>query len=221
MTTVALLHALPFDERMWAPYDGVAPRLYGRGNTMDAWARSLLDELEGDLVLVGASMGGYCALAMARLEPGRVRGLALVGSRPDADTPERREGRAATIEAIRTGGAAALWELMGPKVFPPDADPQVVATARAFALEQDPDGLVAAVEAIRDRADLTSVWASLDVPKLVAVGSEDPFVPVEDARAFAGGAELQVFEGAGHLPPIDREAGFRPVLEAFVRRCGG
>jgi pimeloyl-ACP methyl ester carboxylesterase len=206
---------------MWAPYDGVAPRLYGRGNTMDAWARSLLEELDDDLVLVGASMGGYCALAMARLEPGRVRGLALVGSRPDADTPERREGRAATIEAIRERGAEGLWEIMGPKVFPPDASPRAVTPAKAAALEQRPDELVAAVEAIRDRADLTSVWQGLDVPRLVAVGSEDPFVPAEDARSFAAGAELQVFDGAGHLPPIDRETAFRPVLDAFVARCGG
>jgi len=217
---VVLLHALPLDERMWAPYGRTAPRLYGRGNTMDAWAASLLDELDGELVLVGASMGGYCALAMAQQAPERVRGLALVGSRPDPDTPERREGRAATIETIRSEGAAGLWEAMRPKVFPPDADPEIVAAARVLALDQKPDELVAAVEAIRDRADLTSVWQSLSVPRLVVVGSADPFVPVADAQAFAAGTELQVFEGNGHLPSFKRVPGFRPLLDAFARRCG-
>ena len=103
---------------------------------MEEWARSVLAEVDGELVLVGASMGGYCALAAARLAPERVRGLALVGSRAEADTPERREGRAKTIETIRRGGAAALWEDMRPKLFPDGADEAVVERARALALEQ-------------------------------------------------------------------------------------
>ncbi len=51
------------------------------------------------------------------LRPSAVRGLALVGSRPEADTPERYAGRAATIETIRAEGAAGLWEAMRPKLF--------------------------------------------------------------------------------------------------------
>src|SRR5437870_2433379 len=111
--TVLFLHALPLDERMWEPQrdafpDAVAPRLYGWGASMEGWARGILDEVEGELVVVGASMGGYCALELVRRAPGRVRGLALVGARVEADSPERREGRARLLEVIRTGGAQAL-----------------------------------------------------------------------------------------------------------------
>lgn len=218
MTTV-FLHALPLDERMWPR--GTALRLYGLGRTMEEWARSVLDEVDGELVLVGASMGGYCALAAARLAPERVRGLALVGSRAEADTPERREGRAKTIETIRLGGAAALWEDMRPKLFPDGADEAVVERARSLALEQRPDDLVAAVEAIRDRADLTGVWASLDAPTLIAVGDGDPFVSVEDARSHAETARdghCHVFGGCGHLPSLERPDDFERVLESFLGR---
>ena len=69
---VVLLHALPLDERMWEQqasalddHDVITPRLYGRGPTMAAWADSVAAEVDGELVLVGASMGGYCALALA------------------------------------------------------------------------------------------------------------------------------------------------------------
>ena len=37
---VLLLHAFPFDERMWEGYEGVAPRLYGRGESIDRWAQA-------------------------------------------------------------------------------------------------------------------------------------------------------------------------------------
>jgi pimeloyl-ACP methyl ester carboxylesterase len=216
---VLFLHALPLDERMWSRGD--APRLYGRGRTMDVWARSILDEHDGDLAFVGASMGGYCALAAARLAPERIRGLALVGSRAEADTPERRAGRAATIETIRRDGAEGLWRDMRPKLFPEHADPTVVKRAAAIALEQRPDELVAAVEAIRDREDSTDVWAGLDAPTLIAVGDRDPFVTVEEARAHAERARdgtCHVFEGCGHLPSLERPDEFERMLEEFLGR---
>src|ERR687885_862174 len=105
---VLFLHALPLDERMWEPQraafpDAVAPRLYSRGSRMAEWARGILEEVEGDFAAVGASMGGYCALKIARQAPQRVRALVLVGARVEADSPERREGRARLLEIIRTG----------------------------------------------------------------------------------------------------------------------
>ena len=216
---VLFLHALPLDERMWQRAD--APRLYGRGRTMEAWARSILDEVDGELAFVGSSMGGYCALAAARLAPERVRGLALVGSRAEADTPERREGRAATIETIRRDGADGLWRDMRPKLFPEGADEAVVERARSLALEQRLGDLVAAVEAIRDREDSTGVWVALDAPTLIAVGDRDPFVTVDEARAHAGSARdgrCHVFAGAGHLPSLERPEEFARVLEEFLGR---
>ena len=182
--TVVLLHALPLDERMWEPTrealrevgaESVAPRLYGRGRTMDEWAASILAEVDGDgLVLVGASMGGYCALRIAAQAPDRVRALVLAGSRADADSDERRAGRAATLETIARDGAPGLWEQMRPKLFPEDADAGVVERARALALEQRPDELAGAVEAIRDRPDSTDV--ARGVPLGLVLGDRDPFV---------------------------------------------
>jgi pimeloyl-ACP methyl ester carboxylesterase len=216
--TVLLLHALPLDERMWEPQraafgDAVAPRLYGRGASMEGWARSILAEVEGEFAAVGASMGGYCALELLRQAPERVRGLVLVGARVEADSPERREGRARLLELIRSGGAEALWEYMRPKLFPP-GDTDAVAFARGLALEQRPDELAVAVEAIRDRRDSTEVVARFERPVLFAAGREDPFVseteapPLVQARAF----------DTGHLPSLERPDEFNAVLAEFLAR---
>jgi pimeloyl-ACP methyl ester carboxylesterase len=216
--TVLLLHALPLDERMWEPQrnafgDVVAPRLYGRGNSMEAWARSVLAEVEGEFVAVGASMGGYCALEIARQAPERVRALVLAGARVEADTPERREGRARTIELIRQGGAEALWDDMRPKLFPP-GDTEAVAFARGLALEQRPDELVAAVEAIRDRCDSTEVVARFGRPVLFLAGRDDPFVSREEAPPVA---ESRPFD-TGHLPSLERPDEFNAVVAEFLAR---
>jgi pimeloyl-ACP methyl ester carboxylesterase len=216
--TVLLLHALPLDERMWEPQreafgEVVAPRLYGRGSSMEAWARSVLAEVEGDFVAVGASMGGYCALEIARQAPERVRALVLAGARVEADTPERREGRAKTIELIRAGGAEALWEDMRPKLFPP-GDTEAVAFARGLALEQRPDELVAAVEAIRDRRDSTDLVARFGRPVLFVAGREDPFVSPAEAPPSA---KVRPFE-TGHLPSLERPDEFNAVVTEFLAR---
>jgi 3-oxoadipate enol-lactonase len=217
--TVVFLHALPLDERMWEPqrdafsaFDVAAPRLYGRGNTMDAWAESLLAELEGELVLVGASMGGYCALAIARREPDRVRGLVLAGSRADADSPERRAGRADTIELIGREGAPGLWESMRPKLLREDADPGLVERARALALDRSPRELVEAVEAIRDRPDSTDVLRSLGERTLAVIGDSDPFVSGEEVPAH----EVVVLPGCAHLPSLERPAEFDALVASRV-----
>jgi 3-oxoadipate enol-lactonase len=209
--TVVFLHAFPLDERMWEGQrdiarDALFPRLYARGPTMDAWAQSVAREVDGELVLVGASMGGYCALGLARLEPERVRGALLLGARPDADSDERRAGRAKTIELIREEGAEALWRDMVPKLF---AD---ASNADEKLLFRDADGLVGAVEAIRDRADSTDVARELGDRVRFIVGEHDPFVSPDEVREF----DVRELPGAGHLANLERPREFNALLKEFL-----
>jgi pimeloyl-ACP methyl ester carboxylesterase len=204
---VVLLHAWPLDERMWDPYVGaltsvghehVAPRLYGRGPSIDAWAGQLLSEIEGQLVAVGASMGGYCALALARRSPERVLGLVLAGSRAGADTDERRRFRDEQIRLLREEGV------------PPEHDAGVPA-----------EELAVAQEAMRDRPGASGVVSSFGGPLLVGHGDRDEVVPAAEARAIADAALLgsfELFPGAGHFVSIDAEERFRAVLLEFLEQ---
>jgi len=116
---VLLLHGWPVSERVWvsqisalrnAGVNAHAPHLYGRGPSIDDWAAQLLRDIDGPLVAVGASMGGYCALALARRAPERVIGMVLVASRADADSFERRKSRLERIFALRDGESPPLAE---------------------------------------------------------------------------------------------------------------
>lgn len=218
-----LLHAFPLDERMWernlpalAEHEVVAPRLYGLGRTMDEWAAGVLASFSGPAVFVGASMGGYCALAAARRAPERMSGLVLCGSGPHADTPERRERRATTIALARERGAAAVWEAMGEVLFRRESDPQLVVWARALALERTEDELVTAVEAIRDRPDSTELYQGLGERKLTIVGDHDPFITVEDALRFD--PEAVGLPRCGHLPSVERTAEVDGLLREAIAR---
>jgi pimeloyl-ACP methyl ester carboxylesterase len=204
---VVLLHAWPPDEGMWehqletlgdAGCEPVAPRLYGRGASIDGWAGQLLGEVDGPFVAVGASMGGYCALALARRSPERVVGIVLVGSRAAADTEERQRYRDDVIGRLRSEGVPAELET-------------------GVSAEQ----LAVAQEAMRDRPDLTGVAASFGGPLLVCAGDRDDVVPVAEARELAETAlngSLEVFAGAGHLLSLEQPARFDAVLLEFLGR---
>jgi pimeloyl-ACP methyl ester carboxylesterase len=205
---ILLLHAFPLDPEMWnaqepvlAGHEVVAPLIYGRGNSMDAWASSIFGEVDGPFVAVGASMGGGCALAMARQAPERVRAIVLAGAHAGPDPPERRPQREEVIGKIRAEGAASIWQGAGPS---PSADE-----------------LIAVVEALRDRPDDRAVVASLGVPLLVVAGGADPTIPVETGRALAESApdgRLEVFEEAGHLVSVDEPDRFNRVLAGFLEQ---
>jgi pimeloyl-ACP methyl ester carboxylesterase len=224
---ILLLHALPLDERMWAPqldalgaHEVTAPNLYALGgSSMEAWASALLRQFPGEFVLVGASMGGYCALALARLAPERVLALVLTGSRADADSPERKEARMAAIERIRAEGAEGMWRQMEPVVAGEIVPEELRERLHAIALDQPPDGLVAAVRAIRDRPDSTDVVRGLRVPFLVVTGDHDPINSVEYGRELAATAlngEILVLEETGHLPSLERPEAFDAKLLELV-----
>ena len=202
---VLLLHGWPVSERTWVPqvstlrdagFDPIAPLLYGRGPFIDDWAAQLLRDVEGPLVTVGASMGGYCALALARRAPERVVGMMLVASRADADTFERRRYRQELINELRAG------------YRPHDADE-----------DADLEQLAVAQEAMRDRLDLSGVVASFGGPLLVCVGDRDHLVSVSDAEQLAASAlegRLEVFPGAGHFVAVDQPQRFNEVLLDFL-----
>ena len=203
--TFVLLHAFPVDPRMWERQlevvpGAVTPRLYGRGADVVEWARQILGEVDGEVVAVGASMGGYAALQMARLAPERVRGIALVGSRAAADTPERKRFRDELIERFRAGERH------------PQASDDVTT-----------EELIEAQTAIRDRPDATETLRAFPGPVLVCVGDGAEVVPVEAARGdaeLAPNGRLEVFAGAGHLLSLEQPERFNQVLRTFASHWG-
>jgi len=226
--TVLLLHAFPVGPEMWEPqldalagYRVKAPTLLGRGESIDGWAEQLLAEIEGDLVVVGASMGGYCALVVAGKAPERIRGLVLAGSKASADSPEGRVWRDQSISLVRTQGPLALWETMRGYVLGANADPAQVARIDENVASQDAAGVVQELVAMIAREDTADVVRSLACPFLAVAGEldEDVVAEAKELVELAADGELVVVPGASHLVSFERPDAFNPVLLRFLERC--
>jgi pimeloyl-ACP methyl ester carboxylesterase len=212
---VVLLHAFPLDERMWEPqlallsgHDVHAPRFYElEGSSVDGWAAQVLERVEGELVAVGASLGGYVALAMIRAAPERTRGLLLAGARATADPPERRAVRDEMIRVVRAEGIEG-WNR---EFSPPGPEDRTI------------DELVRGIEALRDRRDATDVVSAYRGPVTIVVGDQDELLPVDEARQIAESApdaRLEIVEGAGHVVSADAPELFNQILSELLRRPG-
>jgi pimeloyl-ACP methyl ester carboxylesterase len=212
---VVLIHAFPLDDRMWESQiealqdeDVYVPYLYGLGgNSVDGWAEHVLERTEGELLVVGASLGGYVALAMARISPDRVRALLLAGSRATPDPPERRALRDEMIKVVRAEGIEG-WNR---EFSPPGPE------------DRETDELVRGIEALRDRRDATDVVTGFKGPLVVVVGDQDEILPVDEARQIAESApqgRVEVVEGAGHVVSLDAPERFNEILRQFLQAAG-
>jgi 3-oxoadipate enol-lactonase len=188
--------------------------------TLGAWADHVLQTVEGPVVPVGVSMGGYLAFELWRRARGRIVALTLVDTRAGADSDDARRARDENIELVHDVGVAALWERLAPMLFAPGAPPDVVDRARELALEQGTTRLASALAAMRDREDSTPLLGEIDVPVLVVAGEEDALIPVAEAEAMAAAvpnARLVRIAGAGHLPPLERPEELTAALLSFLR----
>jgi len=220
---LVLLHGYPLDHSIWEPlvsllendFDLILPDLPGFGESQALGTDSKMSDYAADVAglldqlkiqkaaLVGHSMGGYVALAFARLYPGRLLGLGLVSSQVLADTPENKAGRIRQADAILANGVREVAESMPGKLT---ARPELQAWLKELILYQAPEGLAQALHAMADRPDSTALITGMDLPLVLVHGSEDALIPVESARsakAAAAGAYLSEIPQAGHMPMME------------------
>ncbi|WP_442973577.1 alpha/beta fold hydrolase [Saccharothrix sp. NRRL B-16314] len=230
---LVLLHAFPFDSRMW---DGVrdllkpvTPDQRGGDRSPDLMVVAddvlrLLDERGIErVVLGGCSMGGYVAMAVLRRDPSRVAGLVLADTRASADADEARANRLAMAARVEAEGVGWVPDAATGGLLGPAADAAVVGRVRELILRQDPAEVVWAQRAMAARPDSTEVLASVDVPALVLVGEHDALTPPASARELAAvlrQAEYVELPGAGHLTPVEAPDAFASAVLDWRHRTG-
>jgi len=240
-TPLLLIHAFPFDSRMWRPQVEaigtsrmvLTPDLRGFGRNRDEpyptsieqHARDCLTLLDRSgvsrAIVAGLSMGGYVALAMQRLAPERLAALMLCDTKAAPDSPEARKGRDARIDRIRKEGIAFLPDDLLPGLVAESSSTNAKLELRRIMLEQDPQGIECALAALRDRPDSSEVLPSIRVPCRLVCGELDSLTPPDVMAAMVrhiDGATLDVLPGAGHLSSLEAPDAFNDILLALLQR---
>ena len=216
---LVLLHALPLDARMWDASrigypDSFVPTLYGLGPSVRDWATTILSECGTDeLLVVGSSIGGSCALEVARAAPNQVRGVVLVGAKPSVRQDPRARDEA--IQMLRSDGVSAAWDRYWAPLLSSQTRPEVVAASRTLAMQQDVDDLITGVRAFCDRRDHSEFVKSWRGHLLVVSGADDRTPsPATVAREIAGTrARHMIVENAGHYVTLEQPELLERILD--------
>ncbi len=173
----------------------------------------LLDALDIERAhVVGASMGGMIAQAVAIEHPSRVHSMTSIMS-----TTGNREVPPATPEAMTAlltpspsdraefiDHMVKTFRIVGSPGFEFDEASFRDRVGRAFDRSYDPSGVARQLVAVLADGDRKERLRGVRVPTLVIHGKNDPLVPVEggiDTADAVPGARLLVIEGMGHDLP--------------------
>ena len=171
---------------------------------------ALLDHLNlQSAVFAGCSIGGYILFELWRRTPERMRGLAIVCSKPQTDAEANLERRAATIAQARAGDTAKLFDGM--------AQTLVGATMRARRPELiqqlrdrmtlTAEALIAVQAGLATRPDSMPTVLTITAPLLAIAGGEDPAATpteMEVLRTVPGGCTWHLLSDAGHFAAYEQ-----------------
>lgn len=180
-------------------------------------------------VMLGASAGGFTALAHAGRYPDEPRALILIGTSPSSAFMARAT---ANIERLGTPAMVAayrsLWDgsLADPQVFkrafetitPMYYHDKRRAPSSLDGTQFDPDTRRAYINDYPSY-DTRPMLGRVRVPTLIAVGRHDWICPVEESFEIARllpQAEMHIFEHSGHSPQVEERDAFMTVVRRFL-----
>ncbi len=155
-------------------------------------------------VIIGHSMGGYIALAWAKMYPEKIAGLVLFNSHAATDSPDSQQQRLRTIALVKENAGRFISAFI-PDLFAPaniERCKTTINRQKQIARAMQPDAIVAALAGMVDREEGESVLKTLSVPVLFIRGAHDKRIAYEVVAAQANLCKyprLLLLPYAGHM----------------------
>jgi pimeloyl-ACP methyl ester carboxylesterase len=177
----------------------------------------------GRVAVLGWSMGGMIAQALAVLHPAQVSKIVLAATQPG--TGHAVPVPPAAAAAVASSNPAAVISVLFP------ASDTAAAQAYVAGISRYPDSYRASSTTIAAQGDAVEQWTAgkdqaglrfgaVRLPLLVADGTLDELDPSANDRSLAGsvpGAKLILYPRAGHAFLFQDMASFLPAVERFLR----
>lgn len=239
---IVLLHGFLENSTMWSSisnelskkYRVVCIDLLGHGNsenlgyvhTMEEQAemvKAVLNHLRlRKYVLIGHSMGGYVALSFAKLYPQNLKGLCLMNSTALPDSDEKKVNRNRAIEAVKQNhktftriAIPMLFSESNRSIFSSE-----IKNITNEALKISPQGIIAALEGMKVRSDLTSIYKDATFPILMIIGKQDPALEYTALIKQTENTNVQVVEFPdGHMSHFENKKELIEAFENFIKKC--
>lgn len=229
MHSLILLPGMMCDHRMFAHQTGALNKDYevsvadfSNHHSMEAIAADILKTAPERFSLGGLSMGGIVAMEIIAQAPSRIEKLILMDTNPRAELDAVKQNREPQIAKALNG---QLLEVMRDEMKPnyladgPDKI-AILDLCMEMAMELGPEKFEAQSRALQTRPDYQGVLKSFEQPSLVLCGAQDRLCPVERhelMHELLPNSQLEIIEGAGHLPTLEQSAKTTGLIADFLR----
>jgi pimeloyl-ACP methyl ester carboxylesterase len=158
----------------------------GEIHTMELLAQLTAEVLMAEAIavatIIGHSMGGYVALALAETHPQLVKTLVLLNSSPIADSADRKINRNRAL-AIIDKNKDAFVSMAISNLF--TEKEQTLFSSEILKLKEEallikPEAIKAAIIGMRDRKNRTTVLKRFSGDKILICGTEDAIAPITE-----------------------------------------
>ncbi|WP_439152554.1 alpha/beta fold hydrolase [Winogradskyella sp.] len=171
--------------------------------------------------VVGHSMGGYVALALAEKAPQLFEGLCLMNSTFEADDKDRQLLRTRANEMAKTN-YDNLVRLSFANLFAPESRISFkyeYQTTLQIALNTSVQGYIAAQEGMMLRPNRLEVFKNIKGHKLLIVGKKDNLVNSKQLRAKVDNTTIDFEElSEGHMSHIENKSELSYFLLRFIEK---
>lgn len=185
----------------------------------------LLDTLGIERTAVlGLSMGGDIAMAVASSRPERVSALVLCDTTPQFG-PEGRKNWRARIDDARREGISGAVEGNAQRWFTEDcrtSHPEIADRVLDIFRRTDLEGYIGTMGALAT-VDLLPRLGVISCPTMLVYGKDDPATGLGVASLVnesIKGSKLVVLENARHLAPIEQAKAFNQAVLQFLAEVG-
>lgn len=213
---------------MWAgqldllPQATYAPTLYAFGDRVEDWAHEALRLARGNnIIVVGCSIGGSCALEVAALAPERVAALVLIGTK--AARRNDAEFHATALKTLRDQGLEAGWREWWEPAFSTKTSSSIIAEAKRILMRQPLDDVARGVRAFHTRPSRDHVLSTFTGQVHVITGADDflPGLEISSKQAdLAQKGILHVVPDCGHYVPMERPETLNSVIRQLIKQMG-
>ncbi len=185
--------------------------------------KAVMDKLRlKKYVIVGHSMGGYTALAFAELFPDNLRGLCLFHSSSYADSEEKKRDRNKAVKIVKNSYSiyvrATIKNLFANKNL--KHFKKEISFTHKIARKTSKQGVVAALEGMKDRPNRDVILSFAKYPILFIIGKYDNVLPMQsllDQTKLIKHKHVLLLENSGHMGFLEQPDTCVKYLKRFVR----
>lgn len=199
---------------------------YGYCHSMEFMAETLRAVLSALKIrrfhLVGHSMGGYVAIALAEKYPDMIRGLCMFHSTSNADSAQKKKERNKVIALVQKNKNVFVRQAI-PNLFNTSYKPYKSAIKKisSRALKISVQGIIASLEGMKIREDRQIVLKFAPYPVLFIMGRHDNVLPVKKLISeveCSKYAQSIILEHAGHMGFIEDSEVCLNAIRSFLRK---